>query len=522
MLSGKGRVGLAVLVILVLVEFSLIVSPSWAVQFADIQGHWAEQDLTRVAALDWLKGTPSGESLPDKEVSLLESVVLFLKAGGYDLEDVPAGPQVPWGQQYIDTALSKEIIPEELLSEFDPLTPVKRRHVAFMLCNLLQLPLPDEVTVTSTFSDLKGVEEELPCIEAVVRAGLMRGTGEGRFAPESHIKRGEMAVLLSQLIDKHWARLPEGRRLEGWLRPVSKAKSKSQSQQNLELVSLTGVQKLKLSPDVTCFAENRKCTLQDVLQHRVEIILDSKKRVTWISVLEKRTGGLQDEKMRGSVKNVALGEDNFLVLTDLSCQDHTLPLAWNAILEDSKGRNCGFQTLKNGNFVDLYLTDDKVSKVVILETKKNSGTVQSLTDRRLNLQSKGSRKNTPGWFNYYDWARIVDKDGRPLSTVLRGDRVQITYLDPVPEEIDDEIPLEIVITKRPEPRTVKGTVQDVRSGSGDYLLILKKDKRYTVDRSAAVKLLGGESGSFSDLLNGQKVELQVDGAGVVTEIKIVG
>jgi len=116
----------------------------------------------------------------------------------------------------------------------------------------------------------------------------------------------------------------------------------------------------------------------------------------------------------------------------------------------------------------------------------------------------------------------VDKDGRPLSTVLRGDRVQITYLDPVPEEIDDEIPLEIVITKRPEPRTVKGTVQDVRSGSGDYLLILKKDNRYTVDRSAAVKLLGGESGSFSDLLNGQKVELQVDGAGVVTEIKIVG
>lgn len=514
---------------LVLVGFGLFISPLSAAGFTDIQGHWAEQDLTRVAALDWLKGTPSGEALPDQEVSLLESIVLFLKAGGYDLDtkrnkksiDIPAGPQVPWGQQYLDTALSKELIPEELLREFDPLAAVKRRHMASMLCRLLQLPVPDKVTITGTFSDLEGVSfQELSCIEAVVSLGLMQGTGNGRFAPESTIKRGEMAVLLSHLIDRHWAKPPKGRRLEGWLRPAPTAKSKSQ--QKLELVSLEGVQKVKISPAVICFTGDRKCTLQEVLHHQVELILNSKKQVTWISVLEKRARGLQNDKMRGSVKNVALGEDNFLVLTDLSCQDHTLPLAWNALLEDSKGRNRGFQTLKSGNFVDLYLTDGKVSKAVVLKTKKTSGTVQSLTDRRLTLKGRGSGKKTPGWFNYYDWARIVDKDGRPLSTVLRGDRVQITYLDPIPEGIDDEIPLEIVITKSPEPKIVKGTVQETRSGAGGYFLILKKNKRYDVDRSVSVKSPKGESCFFSDLLEGQQVVLQVDGAGVVIAIEIVG
>ncbi|MFA4884863.1 MAG: hypothetical protein WC601_03655 [Desulfotomaculaceae bacterium] len=53
---------------------------------------------------------------------------------------------------------------------------------------------------------------------------------------------------------------------------------------------------------------------------------------------------------------------------------------------------------------------------------------------RADFRYKGSK---PGWFNYYDRARDVQV----------GETVQITYLDPFPEEIDDEIPLEIKVTK---------------------------------------------------------------------------
>ena len=42
-----------------------------------------------------------------------------------------------------------------------------------------------------------------------------------------------------------------------------------------------------------------------------------------------------------------------------------------------------------------------------------------------------------------DRARVVDREGFSRGEAQVGDRVQITYLDPYPGEIDDAIPLEI-------------------------------------------------------------------------------
>jgi hypothetical protein len=47
--------------------------------------------------------------------------------------------------------------------------------------------------------------------------------------------------------------------------------------------------------------------------------------------------------------------------------------------------------------------------------------------------------------DHYEFARIVDKEGVRRDGILPGEKVQVTYLDPFPEEIDDEIPLEIKV-----------------------------------------------------------------------------
>jgi hypothetical protein len=166
--------------------------------------------------------------------------------------------------------------------------------------------------------------------------------------------------------------------------------------------------------------------------------------VGWINLLEEKPGAVKMEKIKGSVKSVALGAENLLVLNNLYCEDITLPLAWDAVLAGKSARQ-GFKSLKAGVFVEAELSGGQVRKVTTLEVKTVSGTVETI-DRRLYLK-EGSSKNKPGWFNYWDRARVVDKDGLKKGGVLIGDKVQITYLDPLPEGIDDEIPLEIKITR---------------------------------------------------------------------------
>ncbi len=82
----------------------------------------------------------------------------------------------------------------------------------------------------------------------------------------------------------------------------------------------------------------------------------------------------------------------------------------------------------------------------MLEVKNVSGQIEMVDNKRLYLKG-GVTSSKPGWFNHYDLARVVDKEGFKRSDAQVGETVQITYLDPFPEEIDDEIILEIKVTK---------------------------------------------------------------------------
>ena len=115
-------------------------APASAATFPDMQGNWSEQAVARVAALNLIEGYPSGQFIPDRQVTLLESIVLLLKTCGYSPNAVqdngtttnPASSadtlQVPWGQPYVDLAVAKKIIPDDLLGAFNPDAPATRAH----------------------------------------------------------------------------------------------------------------------------------------------------------------------------------------------------------------------------------------------------------------------------------------------------------------------------------------------------------------------------------------------------------
>ena len=458
-------------------------------KFPDLEGHWARQSVFRLAALDIFAGYPDGTFRPERPVTRLEAVALIMRAGGFagtrsgragaargaaaksPAAGAPEVPAVPWGQDLVRLAVEKEIIPPGMLSPFLPGTPATRAEIAALLARALQLPLPEGAKGREAGADAKGTggsapaaevagaaasaengrealfadlgaapPEYVPCILAVAEAGFLSGYPDGTFRPESGLTRAEAASVLERLLDADWVKIPPGRRLSGWVSGIGQQKGKTE----IELTSLEGVQKITPAPDLKCFFQGEQTGLLQAADHRVELILDQKKQAAFIRLLEPRPTRPPDEKITGTVKAVMIGKDSFLQLFDLECRDRLLPLAWDAVVEGKNVRG-GFPSLRPETFVEVSLRAGRVVKAAVLDVKKVSGKIESLSGKTLRLAGKGDK--WPLWFNYWDRARIVDREGRAAGAPAVGDSVQITYLDPLPDEIEDERVLEIALAK---------------------------------------------------------------------------
>jgi len=448
--------------------FCFLLPPAAAAQtgppgrFSDVRGHWAQSQIARLAALDIFRGYPDGTFRPEQPVTELEAVALIVRAGGFKTgPGQPAGsggaggaggavPAVPWGQNDFHLAVAKQFIPADMLAAFSPDRAITRAQLAGILARAFYLPRPGAAApgpgvgtapAWPAFHDLDGVSASYRAdIQAVAAAGVMSGYPDGTFRPDRPLTRAEMAAALSNLLDLGWVKVAPGRLLTGWVSRLTSAGGRRQ----LELTALTGVQNFTLPDGVQFFLNGRSSSAEQALNHNVEIVLSANRQPAYVNILQPRDNPQWDSWYRASVKSVELGEDNRLVVSDLNCQDHLLTISPDAVVTGKNARN-GFKSLKEGDFVNVYLRGETVVGVELLETKTASGTVDSISDGRLYLQGVKVSNSRPGWFNHYDYARLVDKNGARISVVGPGDRVQITYLDPDPNGIDDEIPLQIKV-----------------------------------------------------------------------------
>ena len=61
-----------------------------------------------------------------------------------------------------------------------------------------------------------------------------------------------------------------------------------------------------------------------------------------------------------------------------------------------------------------------------------------------------------------------------MGSVVRGDKVKVTYLDRDTDGIDDEIPLEIIITSRPDLKKVKGVIESIVATTGSKAILVQE------------------------------------------------
>lgn len=179
--------------------------------FSDTYRHWANQCIEEMAAIGLLKGYPDGSFKPDQKLSQAEalSLVMRIAADAADVtinEDEKAADQdqseldkVPvWVKADADKAAKRGIIK---LNRFHSAVQASRAQTAVMIAKALGLEPVD----TSNIPFKDGIllsQEDVGYILALYQEGIISGSPNGNFNPNSAITRAEMASILQRLLDK--------------------------------------------------------------------------------------------------------------------------------------------------------------------------------------------------------------------------------------------------------------------------------------------------------------------------------
>ncbi len=197
-------------------------------QFKDTQGHWAQNSIRKVQQLELMQGYEDGSFNPDAVISQAEAIVMVVNLAELtdetgsitdNTEDENTGAEeitdettiddgivsdeednitdVPaWARNQARKASLAKIIN---INRFHSEVQASRAQVAVMLAKALGLE-PIEVDENAFTDTLKITPEDIGYILALKDAGVITGTPDGKFNPNSAITRAEIATMLAEIL----------------------------------------------------------------------------------------------------------------------------------------------------------------------------------------------------------------------------------------------------------------------------------------------------------------------------------
>ncbi|MBD2872373.1 S-layer homology domain-containing protein [Paenibacillus arenilitoris] len=170
--------------------------------FADIAGHWAEDEITESVAKGWVSGYPDGTFLPDNPVTRAEFAVMLSNVlhwpTGSDLTFKDAASIPGWAGGAIASAVQAGIVSGYPDGTFRPGASISRMETAIMIARAARL-IASEAERTAFADDGDIADWAKPLIEAAREAGLVQGLEGNLFQPQKVTTRAEAVVLLHRL-----------------------------------------------------------------------------------------------------------------------------------------------------------------------------------------------------------------------------------------------------------------------------------------------------------------------------------
>lgn len=174
-------------------------------RFRDTENHWAKGSIDLLAETGLFNGYPDGTFQPNQSITQAECIELLMRLANNDDEDLNEDTDtdktkdVPaWAQKSFKKAAKKGIIN---VNRFHSAVQADRALIAVWVAKAMGLEPVD--TSEMPYSDYLLIsKEDLGYILALYKEGLMVGTPEGKFNPNSCITRAEMAAILQRILDE--------------------------------------------------------------------------------------------------------------------------------------------------------------------------------------------------------------------------------------------------------------------------------------------------------------------------------
>jgi hypothetical protein len=179
--------------------------------FADIEGHWAQADIERLASKMLVKGVPDDRFEPEKSVTRAEFAALLVRMLGLvETDGAPAFRDVrdtDWYAGAVAAAAAAGLIEGYEDDTFRPNAPISREELAVLAKRAIDFVGVKRATGDSealrNFADAPSISDwARSAVAVMVSEGIMIGVGDDVFAPQAHTSRAQAAVMLKRLAVK--------------------------------------------------------------------------------------------------------------------------------------------------------------------------------------------------------------------------------------------------------------------------------------------------------------------------------
>ena len=179
---------------------------SWKeVKLKDIDSHWANKEIHKMASCGIIKGYEDRTFRPNASVSVGEALMMICRAASgeeeFEKPDVTYGKFPDWTQGCLAYALGNGIVDEADLKNLNGNQAAKRWQVAVWVVRAMDLEQSDKLEFGDVF-DIPLFAR--PYVGGMYMYRFMIGDEHKHFQPNKPVTRAEMAAILSRIYDYDW------------------------------------------------------------------------------------------------------------------------------------------------------------------------------------------------------------------------------------------------------------------------------------------------------------------------------
>ncbi len=487
-----------------------------AADFPDIKGHWAETYVNAMVKKGYIKGYDDGTFKPNKTVTNTESLILLARMLGVDDSENKAtvdnavaaysSTLSKYKSDYkkeVSYLLYRGVIDssdlDTYISDANKSKSLLRYQCAMLLTKLLGADeeVKNSVFISSSYSDTAQIPSEArPYVEYVRDAKIMEGMGvdsygDPIFGPNESVTRGQMAKMLSSLIDVLDVKTVSG--------TISKVDTfgETVTVKNTDY-EVDGDTIIKLDGENAALSE-----LKDGMSAVVTIVRNK------VSMLEASSPEEEDKPIRGLVVSATSGANGREIV--ISDTEDTSKRTTYDVDEDAKvliaGATDTFGKLKSNQYVELTLDEDGiVTKIQTLE--KSDSALGTLVSKNLDAQVPTiTLSNTKGEKTTYECSVegvSVTRNGATsnLFDLVAGDNLtlKLTYGKVTK------------ISAGSESQNSSGNIKSITHSTSGTFIVVSNDNgevEYTVGTDATI-MVDGTEGTVYDLRPGSAVKFKAE------------